>query len=88
MRPRKANFYDIIDSYRIGRKQSFIVGFCALLMLVDRFATQKIRCIVPILIKDRHLPNYLFSSIFSFQLFGLLICNSSIPLVSPRLLSS
>jgi MFS family permease len=81
---RKINVYDIIDSRRIGRRQYFIVAFCALLMLFDGFDTQVISFIVPVLAKEWQLPKAVFGAIFSAVFFGLLIGNFGIPFATRR----
>ncbi|WP_201319648.1 MFS transporter, partial [Burkholderia sp. E168m30] len=84
MEIRKINVYDIIDSRRIGRRQYFIVAFCALLMLFDGFDTQVISFIVPVLAKEWQLPKAVFGAIFSAVFFGLLIGNFGIPFATRR----
>ncbi|WP_175695966.1 MFS transporter [Burkholderia ambifaria] len=84
MEIRKINVYDLIDSRRIGRRQYFIVAFCALLMLFDGFDTQVISFIVPVLAKEWQLPKTVFGAIFSAVFFGLLIGNFSIPFATRR----
>jgi AAHS family 4-hydroxybenzoate transporter-like MFS transporter len=84
METRQVNFYELIESCKIGRRQYFIVGFCALLMLFDGFDTQVISFIVPVLAKDWHLPKSVLGSIFSAAFFGLLIGNFSIPFLAQR----
>jgi benzoate transport len=80
----QVNIYDLIDSRRIGRRQYFIVAFCALLMLFDGFDTQVISFIVPVLAMEWQLPKAVFGAIFSAVFFGLLIGNFGIPFATQR----
>lgn len=78
------NVYDLIDSRQTDRRQSFIVIFCALLMLFDGFDTQVISFIVPALAKEWHLSKSIFGSVFSADFFGLLLGNFGIPFLTQR----
>ena len=70
---RPVNLNEFLDSGRFSLTQASIVGFCALVAMLDGFDTQSIAYVAPVIAREWGLEISAFGPIFGAGLFGLML---------------
>ena len=71
--PKALTIAELIDNRGLGRFQAFTIALCAIVLVLDGFATQSIGFLAPSMAQSLRIPVHSFGPVFGSALFGLMV---------------